>query len=173
MLFDCIVILNHNRFNNEILVLLNHNLDLRIYLTGYEMKKSILIVIALLLYSCGKDTIQNDCFRGISINEVVNLRTPQYIDLRVPGGHTITNLGGRRVIIINRNNFIFKAFDLECPEKDCSSPMTFDGLKMICSCSDKEYSSLDGSPIDAQGCSALEYNVEQTSSTTLVIRSFE
>ncbi|TYP97896.1 hypothetical protein C7447_10362 [Tenacibaculum adriaticum] len=119
--------------------------------------------------NCGSETVVNNCFLGISINETINLSNPEFIDLQVPGSHATTVLQGRNIIIIRRTSSEYKVFDLQCPEGECSSPMTFDGLKLICSCDQKEYNSLNGSPIDGEGCFALEYNVLHTSSSTLQI----
>lgn len=132
------------------------------------MKKEILIICSFLFFSCGSEPIQNNCFQGFTINEIINLVNPEFNDLQVPGGSAITKLAGRNVIII-RGNSHYKAFDLECPEKDCDTPMTFDGLKLKCTCSKKEYNSLNGSPINGNGCFALEYNVIVSSSNTLQI----
>ncbi|MCH2034627.1 MAG: hypothetical protein MK202_14040 [Tenacibaculum sp.] len=133
------------------------------------MKNILILLIGFLLVSCTNDTNTNNCFFGVTLNETINLSNPQFIDIQVPGGHTIINLGGRRVLIIRRTTSSFKAYDMECPEGDCTSAMTFDGLKMICPCSQKEYNSLNGSPIDGQGCFALEYTALQISSTALQI----
>lgn len=133
------------------------------------MKKILILLTGLHMVSCSNDTNTNNCFFGITLNETINLSNPQFIDIQVPGGHTSVVLGGRNVLIIRRTSSAFKAYDLECPERDCSSSMTFDGLKMICPCSQKEYNSLNGSPINGQGCFALEYTVQQISSTALQI----
>ncbi|CAL2056992.1 hypothetical protein [Tenacibaculum sp. 190524A05c] len=133
------------------------------------MKKILILFIGLLMFNCSDSTNINNCFFGITLNETINLSNPQFIDIQVPGGSTIVNLGGRRVLIIRRTSTAFKAYDMECPERDCNSFMTFDGLKMICPCTQKEYNSLNGSPIDGNGCFALEYNVQQISSTALQI----
>lgn len=129
----------------------------------------MLILGYFLMFSCGNETVQNNCFRGVTLNETVNLNTPEFIDLQVPGSNTITRLGGRNIIIIRPTSSQYKVFDLQCPEMDCNTPMIFDGLKLKCSCNQKEYNSLNGSPINGKGCFALEYNVLQTSSSTLQI----
>lgn len=133
------------------------------------MKKVFFILISLILISCSDDNNINSCFSTIRLNETINLSNPQFIDIQVPGGSTITNVGGRNVVIIRRTNSSFKVFDLQCPENDCSSYMTFDGLKLICPCTDKEYNSLNGSPIDGEGCFALEYNAVRVNNNTLQI----
>lgn len=133
------------------------------------MKKIIVLLLTVLLYNCTDNNIQNNCFVNVSLNQTINLSNPEFINIQVPGGHTITNISGRRVVIIRRTSSAYKAFDLECPEKDCTTPMSFDGLKLICACSKKEYNSLNGSPINGEGCLALEYNVLLINSSTLQI----
>ncbi len=133
------------------------------------MKKIILLLFFCALLSCSNNDDISNCFRGVTLNETINLSNPQFINIQVPGGHTTANIGGRNIIIIRRTNTSFKAYDLQCPEGGCNSPMTFDGLKLVCSCDDKEYNSLNGSPIDGEGCFALEYNVLQINSNALQI----
>lgn len=133
------------------------------------MKHILVLLISYLLVSCTNDSNTNDCFFGVVLNETINLSNPQFIDIQVPGGSTMVNLGGRRILIIRRTSIAFKAYDLECPERDCNSFMTFDGLKIICACNQKEYNSLNGSPIDGNGCFVLEYNVQQISGSALQI----
>lgn len=134
------------------------------------MKKIYQIIICLFLVSCGNDTPENNCFQNIRLSEIINLSNPEFINLEVPGGYATTNLAGRNIIIIRRSNTQFKAYDLQCPENDCSNAMTFDGLKLKCPCSQKEYNSLNGSPIDGNGCFALEYTVQQSGNTLIISR---
>lgn len=135
------------------------------------MKKTFLILCLILLTGCGKETIINDCFLGLKLNATIYLNNAEYNDLQVYPSYVIkNNLQGRNVLIIRQKENVYKAFDLQCPEKDCTTSMTFDGLKIICPCTKKEYNSLNGSPIDGQGCFALEYNVTQNGATLLVSR---
>ena len=133
------------------------------------MKNLFILFVFAFFLNCSDDSIENDCFSDISLSGIINLSNPEFIDLQVPGGYTTTTVQTRNILIINRATSGYKAFDLECPEGDCSSNMTFDGLKIICPCSDKEYNSLDGSPINGEGCFALEYDVLESSNATLQI----
>lgn len=136
------------------------------------MKKLFVLVLLTTLYSCSGDVVQNNCLPFFSLNESINLALPAYIDLQVPSGYTSTTISGRTVLIIKRSSS-FKAFDLQCPERDCSKPMTFDGLTMNCSCSGHEYNSLNGSPNNNESsCFAKEYLVEIISSSVIRIRDF-
>lgn len=135
------------------------------------MKKILLLFCTFLFINCGNETIVNNCFLGLEFNATIYLNNVEFNDLQVfPSYVSKHNLKGRNVLIIRQKANVYKAFDLACPEKDCSSPMTFDGLKLKCVCSNKEYNYLQGGkPVNGEGCFALEYNVTQTSSTTLLI----
>jgi nitrite reductase/ring-hydroxylating ferredoxin subunit len=132
------------------------------------MKKFVFIFCVSVFINCTNQTDIADCFPGVSMYESIDLQNPEFIDLQVPTGSATTNLRTRNILIIRRNT-TYQAFDLECPEKDCTSSMDFDGLKMTCTCSQKKYNSLNGSPDDGKGCFALEYNVSQISSSFLQI----
>ncbi|SDS42467.1 hypothetical protein SAMN05216503_3020 [Polaribacter sp. KT25b] len=133
------------------------------------MKKLIIPFCFLLLSGCvDNTTIINNCFLNVYISGTINLNNPQFLNLQVPLGYASATIDGRDLLII-KSTSSYKAYDLECPEADCSDKMTFDGLKLICPCSKKEYNSLNGSPIDGEGCFALEYNVMQTNNSTLQI----
>lgn len=132
------------------------------------MKKLFIFFSFSLFFNCGSDTIVNDCFPNVSVNRSVNLNLPEFNALQVPLGFAITSLGSRDILLINGTSS-YKAYDLECPERNCATSMDYDGLKLTCSCTGKEYNSLNGSPIDGEGCFALEYTVLETSSTSLQI----
>ena len=132
------------------------------------MKKILLLLSIIFLTNCSDTTFVNECFNTVNLSATITISNPEFINLQVPGGYTITTINGRNILIINRSSS-FKAFDLACPEGDCTSRMTFDGLILTCPCSEKEYNSLNGSPQDGEGCTALEYNVLQSNSSTLQI----
>lgn len=132
------------------------------------MRKILYLLVFIVISSCGSEIVQNTCFSGVRLNEVINLNNPEFINLQVPNGSAITSIGGRTVLVIRRNSH-YQAFDLQCPQKNCGSPMTYDGLKLKCACDNKEYNSLNGSPLDGEGCFVLEYNVLQINSASLQI----
>lgn len=136
------------------------------------MNRVLFLLSTLLFLSCTTNGDANDCFPFIAINETVNLDLPQFIDLQVTGGHTSTQIGERNILIIRRSSN-FQAFDLQCPEQNCSQPMNFDGLNMICPCNDHKYNSLNGSPSsDNTSCFAKEYLVQNLSNSILRITNF-
>lgn len=136
------------------------------------MKRIAFFLFLTSFLSCSSSGNNNDCFPFININETVNLDLPEFIDLQVPGGFASTRLGGRNILLIRRNSN-FQAFDLQCPEDSCSSPMSFDGLKLICSCNQEEYNSLNGAPLTSgASCFAKEYSVENLNGSILRISNF-
>ncbi|WP_408036474.1 hypothetical protein [Tenacibaculum aestuarii] len=93
---------------------------------------------------------------------IIDITSPEFnvepYNLLVPGGHSINYIAGRDILILNLNNNDFRVFDLQCPERDCSSPMTYDGLFIVCQCDGKLYNRIHGgAPEDGKGCSALMY----------------
>ena len=131
-----------------------------------QMKKILLIFSLVFLTNCAKEEITNECFNNINITGTIQLSNPEFIDLLVPSGYTTTRIAGRDILIINTTSSGYKAFDLQCPEGDCSSSMTFDGTFIKCSCDDKQYNYLQGGrPTDGEGCFALEYNVLEGNGT--------
>ncbi len=132
--------------------------------------KKLFIIVFLTIMACKDERVINNCFKGVKLNYLIYLNNPEYTNLNIPGGHVIKTIQNRTILII-RNKDSYKAFDMECPEKDCDKPMAFDGIKLICSCSKKAYSSLNASPIDGKGCFVLEYNAE-ISGDNLIISTF-
>ncbi|MDE0536144.1 hypothetical protein [Tenacibaculum sp. L6] len=128
------------------------------------MKKFFYLLFVIICLSCSENTNINNCFGNFSFIESFDLNNPEFISILTPGNHVITSRSGRNLLIINRGGTPkYHAFDLQCPEKDCSSPMTFDGLKLNCVCGDHHYSSYSGFPVDKEGtqidgdCNALMY----------------
>ncbi len=137
----------------------------------------VFLFMGLLLFNCSDNNSLNACFSEVIFNETINLSNPQFINIQVPGGYTVAKIARRNILLLRRDASTFKAFDLQCPEKDCLSPMDFDGLKLVCLCNSNEYSSLNGCPIDENGecirgdsCFALEYTVSQIRNSTIQIR---
>lgn len=139
------------------------------------MRTFLKILFLVICTSCGSEVVENNCFYSVQLNEVINLNNAQFIDLQVPEGSVIAPIGGRNILIIRRSSR-YQAFDMECPEKNCTTPMTFDNLFLKCSCDSKKYNSLSGCPVNEQGnclndssCFALEYNVLEINSSSLQI----
>ncbi|WP_156025509.1 hypothetical protein [Tenacibaculum sp. 47A_GOM-205m] len=126
------------------------------------MKKFFYLFFVIICFNCSDNTPINNCFSGITMDVVIDITSPEFnvepYNLLVPGGYSINYIAGRDILILNLNNNDFRAFDLQCPERDCSSPMTYDGLLIECQCDGKLYNRLHGgAPEDGKGCSALMY----------------
>ncbi len=139
------------------------------------MKNLLFLFVILFFTSCTSNNGgNNDCIPFLSVNGTVNLDLPEFINLQVIGGHTSTVISNRNILIIRRSSN-FQAFDLQCPEQNCSTPMSFDGLKLICRCNNNqhEYNSLNGSPLTSgTTCFAKEYRVENLNGSILRITNF-
>lgn len=134
------------------------------------MKKIIFVFSCILLLNCSSNTIVSECFKGIQVDEIINFQLPEYQNLLVDGGRVSSFIDGRNIQIIRNSSSNYLAFDLECPEQDCNSPMTFDSISITCPCSNKKYNYLQGgAPVDGNGCAALIYLVEPISSTSIRI----
>ncbi|OCK44130.1 hypothetical protein BA195_05435 [Tenacibaculum soleae] len=144
------------------------------------MKKLIAIFCFITTLSCSDNTNINNCFRGVNITTIIDSSLSEHnispYNLLVPGGYSISFIEGRKILISNLGNNNYRAFDLQCPSKDCTSPMDFNGLKLICSCGGEQYSSLSGCLINDKGecvgsssCSALMYFVTYLGNSKLRI----
>lgn len=138
------------------------------------MRKLFLLFILCFFISCEKNEI-NECFGKINFSTDIYLNNPEFNSFQTGPGWVITYKNSRNILLLKNgiNDVTYKAFDLECPNHDCTSPMKFDGgLKMTCSCDQSEYGIIDGSPQNNSArCFAYEYNVRQTSNSTLIITS--
>ncbi len=133
------------------------------------MKKIFLLVIILISFSCSDNVPVNNCFNGVNMNAIIDLTLPEFQGLLVPSGQSQNTIQGRNVFIFRTGNS-YKAFDQQCPERNCNSLITFNGLEIICPCDDKKYSFLsDGAPLDGEGCHALMYLVSPINSSQLRI----
>lgn len=135
------------------------------------MKKIIAIFSLFTLLSCESDG--NSQFCDIINSQTINLSNPQFINLSVPAGWSYANGGNKGLIIYNFNNS-FRAFSRECPNLDCTSPMTVkNDTRMLCNCDDAEYSILDGSPLSNGATkSVCEFRVDQVGGNVLNITNF-
>jgi len=142
------------------------------------MRKLLLLCFLILFFSCeNNDT--DDLLPDVQVNVVIDLNLPQYIDLQTPTGWINTSGGndGIQGILIQNTGVgspPFKAFERACPNRDCGSPMKFDGsLKMKCNCDNSEYSIIDGSPqTEGNLHFAREYRVLVLDPSTLNITNF-
>ena len=133
-------------------------------------KKSILLIFALTLIYCEDNVRTNICFQNILPPISLDLNNPQLNRLLTPTGFVEVNGGLQGIILYNGATLGYKAFDRKCPKFDCNTPMSFDGLKLKCSCDNREFSILTGEPLnqEADACFAREYNVIQNRSSLTI-----
>ena len=135
------------------------------------MKKFFYLFFVIICFSCSENTRTSNCFLGLQVNTIIDLTLPEYQSLLTAGGTVETVLQGRNVYIFRIGNN-FRAFDQQCPERNCNSLMTFNGVEIICPCDDKKYSYIsDGAPLNGEGCHAFMYFVTQISNSQLRISS--
>ncbi len=134
------------------------------------MKKIFYLFFVVFYLACSSNTPTNNCFSGVSMNAIIDLSLPEFNGLLVPGGTSQNVIQGRNVYIFRTGTSSYKAFDRQCPEKNCSSLMTFKGVEITCPCDDIKYNYLaDGAPINGNGCNALLYFVTPISNNQLRI----
>jgi len=109
-----------------------------------------LLIFIFALSSCEKNTT-NDVLPEIDVDTSVDLNLPSYLDLNTPTGwavHTSSKVGVNGILILNTGATpTYKAFDLACPNFDCSQQMIFEGnLTINCACDGEKYSILSGAP---------------------------
>lgn len=126
------------------------------------MKKCFFLLLTILFFNCANNTPAENCLPNITISINTDLNNPSNINVQTPGGSAILNGGSKGILLFNINGSSFVAFDLICPNNDCSSPMIFEnGLTLKCTCDNSEYSvHLGGAPqTNDSNCPAREYRV--------------
>jgi nitrite reductase/ring-hydroxylating ferredoxin subunit len=139
------------------------------------MRKLLLLFLLTSFFSCEKNN-SNDILPNIDVNVVLDLNLPEYVELKTPSNWDYVNGGLQGIIVLNTGNGNphYKAFELACPNNDCTTPMNFDGsFKLKCPCDNSEYSIIEGSPQTAGNAHfAREYKVNQVNENTLIITNF-
>ena len=145
------------------------------------MKKIIYLFSFLITLSCSDNSFINDCFPGVIMNTSIDSSLPEFNtrnenllipenNLLVQGGKSENIIAGRNILILRVGSSGYRAFDLQCPEGSCNSPMSFDGVIIKCPCDGKEYNYLQGgAPKDGKGCAALQYIVTNIGGSILRI----
>lgn len=137
------------------------------------MKKLIFLALCITFLNCDSNTFVNNCFRNVQVNELIDFTQPVYQGLLVDGGSvTANNIDGRNIHIIRNTSSNYTAFDLQCPERDCSSLMEIRGVLITCPCDEKSYNYLQGGRLidgDENDCAMLVYNVTPLGSNAIQI----
>lgn len=131
------------------------------------IKKIGIFVLFLSLINCSSNENLANCIQGLPLNLVTDLNNPQLINAQTPGGHVILNGSSKGVLLFNKNGNDFVAFDLNCPNNNCSAPMVFENRLLKCTCDDSTYSvDFGGAPQTNNAlCPAIEYQVLRNGST--------
>lgn len=139
------------------------------------MRKLLFLLVLISFFSCEKNDT-NDILPKLTVNIIIDLNLPQYLDLQTPSGWVYTSGGIKGIFIQNTGigSQPYKAFERACPNNDCTNPMTFDeSLKLKCPCDASEYSIIDGSPQTPGNLHfAREYRVNVLNSSSLNITNF-
>ncbi len=110
----------------------------------------LLLITICLTISCGSNTTINSCFNNTIQPITLDLNTPQLNGLQTPNGTAEITGGLNGIILFNKGtsgSFKYIAFDRQCPNKDCTTPMTISSPTMECPCDNTRYSLLNGSLI--------------------------
>ena len=140
------------------------------------MKRIFYLAAILICFNACGDDDEETLLPDVPVDVTINLNLPQYVDLQTPTGWAYTAGGNKGIVIQNQGVGTppYKAFDLACPNNDCTGAMEFDGsLKMTCPCDMAIYSIIDGAPQTPNGkYLAKEYKVTQVDASTLHITNF-
>ncbi|WP_196885373.1 Rieske 2Fe-2S domain-containing protein [Aureivirga sp. CE67] len=136
------------------------------------MKNVFIVFIFSLLFMSCEENETNDNLPNYNVNLNLNLRNPEFISLRTPGGIAYAQGGIQGIIIYNVNGKTFKAFERACPHLDVNScnAMTVKGsTRLLCPCDDSEFNILNGSPLSEGITSfAREYRATYNQATDML-----
>lgn len=138
------------------------------------MIKKIFFLLLLVLISCEDNTRLNTCFQNFIGPVSLDLNNPQLNGVLTPTGFVEVSGGLQGIILYNGATLGYKAFDRKCPNFDCNTPMSFDGLFLACSCDYSKYSILTGEPSSGNetNCFAREYTVSQNGTSLRISNWF-
>ncbi len=139
----------------------------------FLLKRTLLVICTVFLFSCANNENLNNCIQAIPINFTTDLNNPQLINVQTPGGFVELNGGSKGILLFNKNGNEFAAFDKLCPNDLCDTPMTFENRLLKCTCDDTAYSvDFGGAPQNNETlCPAIEYRVT-TNGSVIRISNF-
>lgn len=109
--------------------------------------QSILILSLLFLFAGCRDN--NNAIPLVAVDKEINLTLPSYSALSVPGGWAYVSGGSKGLLIYNRGNDEFVAFDRHSPynvDDACTvSVDTSNNVEVVDPCSGSKFSLYDGS----------------------------
>lgn len=140
----------------------------------FLMKKYLLIASFLVLLSCGSTDDGNSILPNVPVNVTLNLNLPSYQDLLIDGKAVfVPNHGIKGIIVYRFSASNIVAWDAACPHippSQCST-MALNGVLMVCSCDNSEFSIIDGSPQSGTQYAARQYRVNKAGNS-LTITNF-
>ncbi len=115
------------------------------------MKRYLLLLITIVLFSCSKDRqVNNNPFLPTYPFTIdLNTNLPSYSQLKFTSNPiliTTPGIGIKGIIVMKVGENDFRAFEASCPNlipSDCSQ-LTINGINAICPCDEKEYSLFTG-----------------------------
>ena len=140
------------------------------------MIRKIILVLTLLLLSCGKNEIsRNPNLSKVKFNVSVNLNLPSNDNLRFTGGSSLLTLGGINGILLFNLNGNYLAWEASCPNhpvKNCSK-LNLKGVLAECDCEGYQYSLAVGQLLNPDENSTLNfplmpYRINQSGNTLYI-----
>tara|TARA_B100001094_G_scaffold142795_1_gene138371 strand:- start:1388 stop:1825 length:438 start_codon:yes stop_codon:yes gene_type:complete len=114
-------------------------------MSRYEIYYFILILFFII--SCSKESINNNPYlQNVSFEKTINLKLPQYDNLRFSGGSIYLQNGGIKGLLLFNINDQIMAWEASCPNhvpSECSK-MSINGVQSTCSCEKYKYSLATG-----------------------------
>ncbi|WP_196895204.1 Rieske (2Fe-2S) protein [Aureivirga marina] len=131
----------------------------------------IVLIFSFLFISC-EENETNDNLPAQTVNLSLNLRNPEFISLRTPGGIGYAQGGFQGLIIYNVNGRTFKVFERACPHLNpntCGGMTVKGSTRLECPCDNAEFNILNGSPL-TEGINyfAREYRATYNEATDIL-----
>ncbi|NNE31627.1 MAG: hypothetical protein HKN40_04585 [Winogradskyella sp.] len=143
------------------------------------MKKSVFILFIMLILSCNKTEVNDNCnfLFDAGVNLTVNTNLPQFSQLQFPGnGVYVSNQGNNGIWLWRLNSSILYAWDAADPNHvpSACSTLTDSGVGdiVVCGCADaNEYSLSTGQSVgtNQQPCTLKIYRVDDVGNNTYLV----
>ncbi|WP_296318694.1 hypothetical protein [Winogradskyella sp.] len=141
------------------------------------MKKILILVLSIFIFSCSSDNTINNCnfLLNVSVNATINLNLPQFSQLINIGNPVrLEGQGNGGIIIIRTGSQTLRAWDGADPSRQFSSCsiLSIVGVNAVSGCGeDIEYNLITGQSIgeNQQPCTLLPYRVESIGNNQFLI----
>ena len=139
------------------------------------MKKLVVIILFLGLFSCSNSDDPNNILPNIPVNVTLYLNNPSNNNLLSVGGWVETAGGIKGIVVYHASFDNYLAYDLACPHLQpsaCTKMIIEDGLTMKCTCDNTKFAlALGGAPQSGTLYPAKEYRVYKNGNE-LIITNF-